>query len=204
MRELKVAKMLYRAGRRPRGVYASTCHQTQGPNPYAHLSLSQSRPSSSSAPTLHNDGHSQSPNEDLIPQFKPSKFNREQLLRLLKLSALNPPAEGSDEEARLLGGLGELVGLMHLVKDVKLDADVKDLLPEGVGEVYIDGKAPTPQSEAVKAVSSDVGDARLQDTDAAGMDVRGEEKTGRDLLNWATRRVGNFYSHRAEQKQGSS
>ena len=115
-----------------------------------------------------------------LPEIKPATLSHDALLRLHKLSALNPPAEGSEEERELVDGLGELIGLMELVKDVELEGDVGELLAEGVGEVVIDGSETTISPKPTTPGSS--------------------EKSGKELLDWATRRVGDFYAHRVERK----
>jgi hypothetical protein len=103
-------------------------------------------------------------------------LDRAALHRLCKLAALNPPAEGSEAETQLLADLGELVGLMDLVGEaVTLDADVGELLTAGVGEIVIDA-----------------GKQRGNE------DKDGEER-GRELLQYATRRVGDYYGFKSER-----
>lgn len=92
------------------------------------------------------------------------------LARLHRLSALNPPLPGSREEADLLKGLNELVGLMEVVKAVELPEGkqaIGELLTQGVGEVMI-------------------GENTGKDRD------EGQIK-GRELLEWATSRKGDYY-----------
>ena len=72
---------------------------------------------------------------------------------------------------------------MDLVKEVELpegdrDEMVRDLLSEGVGEIVMDG-------------SEDV---------ALTRDLQDEGKSGKQLLEWATRRAGDYYAHRIERK----
>ena len=85
-----------------------------------------------------------------------------------------------------MSGLSELIGLMDLVKEVEFpegdwDQMVGDLLSEGVGEIVINGG----------------GDPTLTGESPGAED---EGKSGRELLDWATRRVGDYYAHRIEHK----
>lgn len=93
------------------------------------------------------------------------------------MSALNPPAEGSAEETKLLEDLGGLVGLMDLVSAVQVEGEVRDLLTEGTAEVVF------------TAEGSSVGETG----------ETGEDKHPR-LLEYATRRVGEFYGFKGESK----
>ena len=96
-----------------------------------------------------------------------------------------------------MSGLGELVGLMDLVKEVELpegdrDEMVRELLSEGVGEVVIDGSEdalPESSGEGERKGEATLGD--------------GDGKSGRQLLDHATRRIGDFYAHRLERKTGA-
>ncbi|KAK4685311.1 hypothetical protein P7C73_g4840, partial [Tremellales sp. Uapishka_1] len=105
------------------------------------------------------------------------------LQKLHRLSALNPPEIGSKEEAVLMEELNELIGLMDQVKAVELPAGdrqemIRDLLGVGVGEIVIDGSHE----------SQKVGELRGQ-----GRGMEKETKNGRELLEYATRRVGDYY-----------
>jgi hypothetical protein len=87
-----------------------------------------------------------------------------------------------------MSGLGELVGLMDLVKEVQLpdgdrDEMFRELLSEGVGEVIIDGSDEPVPTKTEEEREKEV-----------------REKSGRELLGWATRRVGDYYAHRVEKK----
>ncbi|RSH77717.1 uncharacterized protein EHS24_003284 [Apiotrichum porosum] len=116
------------------------------------------------------------PLPDPIPSVPRTPLDRAALHRLCKLAALNPPAKGSEAETQLLADLGELVGLMDLVGEaVTLDADVGELLTAGVGEIVIDA-----------------GKQRGNE------DKDGEER-GRELLQYATRRVGDYYGFKSER-----
>ncbi|ORX37151.1 hypothetical protein BD324DRAFT_428879 [Kockovaella imperatae] len=128
------------------------------------------------------------PQVDLLTDIIPVKLSRDQLLRLHKLSALNAPPEGSEEEAKLLDGLGELIGLMELVKSVELEGDVGELLAEGVGEVVIDGSEPPKPTDSSEVASQPAPSLS-------------KPKSGRELLGWATRKVGDFYAHRIETRE---
>ncbi|TXT04915.1 hypothetical protein VHUM_03998 [Vanrija humicola] len=106
-----------------------------------------------------------------IPRAPPSP---ELLAKLHTLSALDPPAAGSSAEAALIDDLGELLGLMDLVKTVELPQDdVASLLTEGVGEVVFDGR---PHARSVR-----------------------EGEAGRELLSHATRRVGDYYGFKTKE-----
>lgn len=88
-----------------------------------------------------------------------------------------------------MSGLGELVGLMDLVKEVELPSGdrnemVRELLSEGVGEVVID------ESDGEVSLADECTTAAV-----------GEAKKGRELLEYATRRVGDYYAHRVERKK---
>lgn len=118
-----------------------------------------------------------------IPSSVPrAPLDRAALTKLCTLAALNPPAEGSEAETRLLAELGELVGLMDLVGEVQLEQGedaVGALLTEGVGELVIDGSE----------------DAKLQGTQQENND------RGRELLQYATNRVGDFYGFRTSARE---
>lgn len=145
-----------------------------------------------SSPSAHDPLKPTIPTSDLglplAPQVAPATFkststlHTDDLERLHRLSALNPPPVGSSEETELLEGLNELVGLMEAVKAVELPERkeaIGQLLNQGVGEVVIG-----------------------QDT---GSERGSEEVNGRDLLGWATRRKGDYYhskaGKRADEKQ---
>lgn len=107
------------------------------------------------------------------------------LSRLHRLSALNPPPPNSHEELKLLDELNNLVSLMEGVKDVQLPLDkeeIASLLSEGVGEVHI----------------GDETEDKDEDT-GMGDRVRDDGKSGRELLDWATRRTGDYYAKRIEK-----
>ena len=133
---------------------------------------------------------------DPLPDIKPKMLSRTTLHKLHRLSALNSPPNDSEEEKKLLHELGELVGLMELVKDVRLDGDVGELLAEGVGEVFIGEVDNSDHSNKPRR-----GDSAVQET-SLGKDP--DEKSGRELLDWASRRIGDFYAHKAEKPRQSS
>lgn len=118
-----------------------------------------------------------SPQSTPVTSTSTQPLSPSDLERLHRLSALNPPPPGSAEEQELLEGLNELVGLMEAVKAVQLpegkDA-VQHLLNRGVGEVVIG-----------------------EETGEKGEKERVE---GRELLNWATRRKGDYYHSRAGKR----
>jgi hypothetical protein len=117
-----------------------------------------------------------SPLPSLIPTVPSTPLNREKLHKLCHLAALNPPPEGSEAETKLLAELGELIGLMDLVSSVELEGDVGDLLSAGVGEYVI-------------------GEPREREPVPEG------QEEGRRLLQYATRRVGDYYGVRVEDKK---
>lgn len=113
-----------------------------------------------------------------IPTIPPTQLDRTTLHKLCTLAALDPPAEGSEAETKLLSELGELVGLMDLVGTVELESDVSSLLSQGVGE-YVLGQERDRES------------------------IPDGKENGRQLLEYATRRVGDYYGFRADKgRQG--
>ncbi|KIR78130.1 hypothetical protein I305_04858 [Cryptococcus gattii E566] len=119
---------------------------------------------------------SELPTLGIMPTIKPVHITRQQLEKLHTLSALAPPPAGSREEKQLLDELSELVGLMELVKDVELpQEEIERLLAEGVGAVRI-------------------GEIDLKDEGKAENEVNGREKSGQDLLDWSSTRLGDYYS----------
>ncbi|KAK1925627.1 hypothetical protein DB88DRAFT_484542 [Papiliotrema laurentii] len=129
-----------------------------------------------------------------IPKAPSTGISDETWLKLHRLAAINPPPEGSEEEARLKAGLSELVGLMEIVKNVQLpEGDLRtitaELLSEGVGEVVFDGTVA--QASTTISGQKDGGQATSATSPA-------HEKTGRELLEWATRRVGDYYASKVK------
>lgn len=128
-----------------------------------------------------------------IPAIPSKPISRETLVKLYRLSALDPPEEGSTEETELKDELAVLMGLMDIVQKVKLPpGDLRDitaeLLGEGVGEIVFDEHVAEARPGAVDSIkASEVGDAVSQD----GI-------SGRELLDWATRRVGDYYAARVK------
>lgn len=111
-----------------------------------------------------------------ILSIPPSSLSRADLERLHNLAALNPPPAGSKEEAKLLEELNELVGLMDLVHEVEVNEDHGELLTHGVPEMVFDiDTKHTPQSPP-------------------------EGKRDRELLEYATRRIGDYYGFKTEAK----
>ncbi|WVQ84342.1 hypothetical protein IAT38_006494 [Cryptococcus sp. DSM 104549] len=117
-----------------------------------------------------------------LPQIIPTPLTRPALHRLHALSALRPPPPDSEEERVLTQELGELVGLMELVKGVEIPEGVLDkeggvggLLAEGVGAVVI---------------------GRPGEGEGVGEGVKREAKGkhGHELLGWSPTRTGDFYS----------
>lgn len=111
-----------------------------------------------------------------ILSIPPSSLSRADLERLHSLAALNPPPAGSSEEAKLLEDLNELVGLMDLVHEVEVDEDHGELLTHGVPEMVFDVDTQhKPQSPP-------------------------EGKRNKELLEYATRRIGDYYGFKTEAK----
>ncbi|KAL7419721.1 hypothetical protein Q5752_005637 [Cryptotrichosporon argae] len=114
--------------------------------------------------------------------------SRALLERLHRLAALSPPAEGTAAAARLSAELGELIGLMDMVHAVELpEAEgegeggragvMRDLLGQGVGE-FVLGPREGGGNAMAKAID----------------DVAATQGGGRELLEYATRRVGDYYA----------
>jgi hypothetical protein len=140
------------------------------------------------------------------------------LHRLHRLSALNPPASGSEEEKEMLAELGTLVGLMDLVQAVEMEPglDVGGLLADGVGEMVIDGshemaRARTRMKAEAEATTSTSTSTSIEEdivallgerreTHSAG-DPEHRSKSGRELLEYATRRVGDYYGFRKAPRE---
>lgn len=113
----------------------------------------------------------------LLPISSSNTIKPADLARLHRLSALNPPPEGSQEEKELLQGLNDLVGLMEVVKSVQLPEGkeaIGELLTQGVGEVVIGENIAEERDEG--------------------------KVGGRDLLGWATSRKGDYYHSKASKK----
>jgi hypothetical protein len=122
-----------------------------------------------------------------IPDIPRANLSRETLVKLHRLSALKPPEEGSPEEMQLKAELGELLGLMDIVKNVEMpqgEVNLRQLLTEGVSEVVID--------EKVAEVGAGLQQARMEEK------LEHREKHGKELLDWATRRVGDYYASRVK------
>ncbi|BEI90197.1 uncharacterized protein CcaverHIS019_0302670 [Cutaneotrichosporon cavernicola] len=115
------------------------------------------------------------PQSPPITAFELTPISHALLQRLHGLAALNPPPEGSPEETALRHDLGDLVGLMDLVHEVEV-RDVGELL-SSTGEIVFNADAIKGRGEA--------------DLD---------EWEGRPLLDYATRRVGDFYGFKATIK----
>lgn len=135
----------------------------------------------------------------------PRILSRAELHRLHRLSALNPPPADSPEERELLQELGELVGLMDMVKDVELpamtDEEVGRLLAGGVGSVEFDGEdgefwddLQAPQ-ETMNGKEED-GTGCIQAQGAKEPIDSSYVKKDRELLEFATNRRGDYYVSR--------
>ncbi|GFZ50604.1 hypothetical protein JCM24511_08362 [Saitozyma sp. JCM 24511] len=156
-----------------------------------------------------------------IPRIPAATITPEALQRLHRLSALNPPPSGSQEEKEVLAELGTLVGLMDLVQAVEMEVglDVGGLLADGVGEVVIDGshemgRARTGMEAGAEAESSTSTSASTTiEADIVGLPGERREtphvagapehshKSGRELLEYATRRVGDYYGFRKAPRE---
>ena len=137
-------------------------------------------------PTVETDelGLPVHPQRPSISYVESVPITRERLHQLHRLSALNPPPEGSEEETKLLEELGEIVALMDYAKRTELpEGDLReitrDLLGEGVGQVVLGPE--------------EVGEVRRGEEGTEGDHVQGKE-----LLKWATSRVGDYYASRAK------
>lgn len=80
---------------------------------------------------------------------------------------------------------------MDLVKEVELpegdrDEMIRDLLSEGVGEIIIDGSDDFPETSS--------------SSEQTGIVEGDERKHGRELLEYGTRRIGDYYGHGVEKK----
>ncbi|KAK8858848.1 hypothetical protein IAR55_003078 [Kwoniella newhampshirensis] len=135
----------------------------------------------------------------------PIQLDRPTLHRLHHLSALNPPPPDSIEEKQLLSDLSDLISLMDQVKSVRLPTSHEErgrLLGQGVGQVKIDEGV----FDRLNAISSPEkhGEAEVQGNELRDEDCneegQTEETSGKELLNWATTRVGDFYSSKLAQK----
>lgn len=132
------------------------------------------------------------PQSHALPSVPASLISSLDLARLHRLSALNPPKPGSEDEKELLGDLNELVGLMEGVKSVELPQEKEalgELLTQGVGEVVIGvntGLDTDKESQDLKVKN--------------GRKVEGGEVTGRRLLAWATGRKGDYYHSKASKR----
>lgn len=111
-----------------------------------------------------------------ILSIPPASLSRADLERLHRLAALDPPAQGSAEEGQLLAELNELVGLMDLVHEVEVDEDHAELLTHGVPEMVFD-----------------VGTKHATQPPPPG-------KRDKELLEYAARRIGDFYGFKTEAK----
>lgn len=87
--------------------------------------------------------------------------------------------------------LNGLVGLMDLVKAVELpkDLDMADLLSEGRGEITVDGRHLDEEGAFGEG-------GRKTKLDAAAK----EAEKGRELLGYATKTTGEYYSSRSNRK----
>jgi hypothetical protein len=160
---------------------------TQYPTP-VHAVRSQSSQSGSKSHNPHpppnpvsNLGLPLEPQPAPIPTIPRSTLKSADLERLHRLSALDPPTKGSQEEEDLLKGLNELVGLMEVVKGVELPQGkeaIGELLTQGVGEVVIG--------------------------EHTGGEREGEAVNGRELLQWATRKKGDYYYSKAAKRSNDA
>ncbi|WWC71045.1 uncharacterized protein I206_104998 [Kwoniella pini CBS 10737] len=129
--------------------------------------------------------------EDINDKSNIKKINREQLLKLHNLSALNPPLKNSKEEKELMDELSDLINFMNQLKDVKLPSSFderSELLTYGMSEVII-SKESLNQLDQLKSNSTS------QDV----IKEEGKEKSGKELLNWSTNRLGDYYASRIKK-----
>ncbi|WVR06596.1 hypothetical protein IAU60_003628 [Kwoniella sp. DSM 27419] len=131
------------------------------------------------------------------PEQETSRISRETLHRLHRLSALNPPAIDSEEERTLLSELSELVSLMDQVKTVELPSsrtERAELLAEGVGQVVISQETMEDVDLRRDTTISSAGSGAERVESTLG------EKRGKELLGWATNRVGDYYASKNKAK----
>ncbi|WVQ65371.1 uncharacterized protein L199_003547 [Kwoniella botswanensis] len=119
------------------------------------------------------------------------RLSRETLRRLHRLSALNPPQPDSTEEIELIDELSELISLMDEVKQVELPHSVEEraeLLNQGVfGEVTI-----TQDSLDQLDNTRQRGNGQVEE--------KAIERTGKQLLDWSTNRLGDYYASKNKRK----
>ncbi|OCF44309.1 hypothetical protein I317_01754 [Kwoniella heveanensis CBS 569] len=145
---------------------------------------------------------SETSGDSMTPIPERAVISRETFQKLHKLSALNPPPPGSQEESDLMEGLSDLIHLMDRVKSVELPESVNEragLLVEGIGigEVLISDR-DQDQDQAIISGSSSGGVHGLAGKDKNS--IESTEKRGKELLGWATNRVGDFYASRIQTK----
>ncbi len=148
--------------------------------------------------------YASSSSSDSFPSGRTDKppISHETFLKLHRLSALNPPPAGSEDEKVLKTELNELIHLMDLVKDVELpsyaeeeggrDRMVRELLGQGVGEMVIDGS---------QEIAIDEGDDTKTTLKGAVLTGQKADKNGRDLLGYATRRRGDNYGFKTGSRE---
>lgn len=100
----------------------------------------------------------------------------ETLARLHSLSAIAPPPAGSEEEAELLDGLSELIGLMDQVKSVELDMQPGQSEKEAIRQLLT---SSTWANEEEVFDHFEKGGARASDRED-------DTVAGTDLLKWRT------------------
>ncbi|WWD18739.1 hypothetical protein CI109_103193 [Kwoniella shandongensis] len=175
---------------------SSVANSHPNPNLTRSNSDSDSVSTSSSSSSSSTSTSSTFPAQGQGPKPQPQpRLTRSQLHRLHHLSALHPPPSESEEETTLLSELDELISLMDRVKVVDLPTSKEDrgkLLGQGVGEVRIDESV----FEQPKMGMGKEKEKELDDGSGSGSG----EKTGKELLDWATTRVGDFYSSKLKQK----
>lgn len=121
----------------------------------------------------------------------------------------------------MLAELGTLVGLMDLVQAVEMEPglDVGGLLADGVGEVVIDGSHEMARArtgmevEAESESTTSTSTSTTIEADIVGLPGERREsphvagapehnpKSGRELLEYATRRVGDYYGFRKAPRE---
>ncbi|WVQ96293.1 hypothetical protein IAU59_003397 [Kwoniella sp. CBS 9459] len=217
---------------RPRAEVSPIRHRASSSRSYATSSLDSATTSSHASTTIesrNSDSSTRSASASASASESESGFiskpviSRATFEKLHKLSALNPPPEGSEEEAELMQGLSDLIHLMDKVKSVELPESVDEragLLVEGIGigEVVVsDRDLDWDREQAGSGLGQEQGQGQGQDPligsggrggstndDSlyeAGTEQHSEpEKRGKELLGWATNRVGDFYASRIKPK----
>lgn len=121
--------------------------------------------------------------KELLASYPPPVLEPSHLFRLHKLSALNPPPEGSQEFEALRVDLGELVRLVEAVKTVNLPkyGEGHGSIPDG--RIWQDGRGMSFDEDAMD-----------------GLDLALEPE-GRELMGHASETKDGFYLVKSERRR---